>query len=364
MRNFSFSNNERRNIENKLKKLRENKINPDDVVLNAAAIQDQLLIDMGLKKKKNVPFKKKPKAETENNQSSLPKMLTKIINKNLDNEKEQTIIKRQKDFYNNLTFAQKVGLKEITKMPLSINEWKKLESQSLNRNDHTSNCPICLDSLSKRESLILSCSHVFHKFCIQNFEKFTNNKKCPICRCANYETKDYYKDKEYFIKISIIIIQKTFRGYYCRIMLYRNIFKHDMPKNKHLRSIYSPWKIKELTNKMCQIIEKKDQETKNIIKGLEKDLREIKKTSEKIKKEVNVKGDDKLFTDWNKILNMRKSDTCAICFCQLNKKDVYLLSCTHCFHKNCLDSFEKFDTYYEKRCPICRRDYEKRIHKF
>ena len=190
MKNYSY---ERRNIENKLKKLMQNKINPDDVVLNAAAIQDQMLIDMGLKKKKKLIVRKKVETSSENviginSNTLLPKMLTKIVNKNLDNEKEHTIIKRQKDFYNNLTFAQKIGLKEISKMPLSINEWRNLESQSLNRNDHTSNCPICLDSLSKRESLILSCSHVFHKFCIQNFEKFTNTKKCPICRCANYET--------------------------------------------------------------------------------------------------------------------------------------------------------------------------------
>jgi hypothetical protein len=122
---------------------------------------------------------------------------------------------------------------------------------------------------------------------------------------------------------------------------------------------------------MCAIIEKKGQETKVIISNLEKDLREIKKKTDGVRKEIKKENalinDDGLFTDWNKILNnvrQRKNDTCAICFCALDKKQVYLLNCTHCFHKNCLDSFEKFDTYYEKRCPICRGNYEKKEFKF
>ena len=36
------------------------------------------------------------------------------------------------------------------------------------------------------------------------------------------------------------------------------------------------------------------------------------------------------------------------------------MDCTHCFHKNCLDSFERFDPYYIKRCPICRANYTKK----
>jgi hypothetical protein len=221
-----------------------------------------------------------------------------------------------------------------------------------------------LENLSKRESIILSCSHVFHKFCIQNFEKFTSTKKCPICRCSNYESKEYLKDKEYFINKNIILIQKLFRGYKLRIYLYRTIYKFDMPNNKHLRSIYSYWKIKELTNKMCSIIEKQDKETKTIINKLEKELTAINK-----KNKVDLKSEnlDSEFNNWSNIIETmkhKKHDNCAICFGQFEKKEVYILNCSHCFHKNCLDSFEKFDTYYEKRCPICRRNYKKKEFKF
>jgi hypothetical protein len=126
----------------------------------------------------------------------------------LENEKEKSVIDRQKEFLKNLFFAEKVRLKEIKKLPLSVNEWRKIENQSVNRNDHFSICAICLDSLSKRDTLILSCSHVFHKICISNFENFTQNKKCPICRFSNYESKDYHKDKEAYIQQKILVIQK------------------------------------------------------------------------------------------------------------------------------------------------------------
>ncbi|MCP4118340.1 MAG: hypothetical protein GY737_23655 [Desulfobacteraceae bacterium] len=42
-------------------------------------------------------------------------------------------------------------------------------------------------------SVLLSCSHVFHKDCIQSFEKFSlqSETTCPICRAAEYETTVY-----------------------------------------------------------------------------------------------------------------------------------------------------------------------------
>ncbi len=52
-----------------------------------------------------------------------------------------------------------------------------------------------------------------------------------------------------------------------------------------------------------------------------------------------------------------------ICLCQLKDKEIYIMSCSHSFHKNFLDSFEKFDNYFEKRCPVCRRNYEKKEYK-
>ena len=139
-----------------------------------------------------------------------------------------------------------------------------------------------------------------------------------------------------------------------------------MPKNKHLRSIYSLWKIKELTDKMCLAIEKKNIETKKVIDAIQKDALEMKKLEDKIKREIKIKDEqvkEKENTDWNYVMGKmieRENEICAICFCSFAKKSLFLLDCTHCFHKNCLESFEKFDVYYENRCPICRRNYKKK----
>ena len=59
-------------------------------------------------------------------------------------------------------------------------------------------------------------------------------------------------------------------------------------------------------------------------------------------------------------MEQRDQQVCAICLCELKNKSLYVLDCTHCFHKNCLDSFERFDPYYIKRCPICRASYTKK----
>ena len=47
------------------------------------------------------------------------------------------------------------------------------------RTCHTSTtvCPICLDSLTDRDTNQLPCGHTFHSKCIM-----TNNSACPMCR--------------------------------------------------------------------------------------------------------------------------------------------------------------------------------------
>lgn len=37
--------------------------------------------------------------------------------------------------------------------------------------------------------VLLSCSHVFHRACLQSFETFSGRKCCPLCRKRQYETR-------------------------------------------------------------------------------------------------------------------------------------------------------------------------------
>jgi hypothetical protein len=142
-------------IDAQYERLKNIKANPNDIILNAAAIQDQLLIDMGLKKplkRKNMP----KKHETEDNNLNLLTLKK--------GEDKAEIFNRRKKFLMNLTFAERVGIKELDKkVPLSLGEWQDVEDKTLQREDHKSSCPICLDALNKRPTLLLSCSHIFHK---------------------------------------------------------------------------------------------------------------------------------------------------------------------------------------------------------
>lgn len=167
-------------IENQLEMLKNTKADPNNIILNAAAFQQDLVKEMGLFKK-NLNFKNKIKNQSKQKQSEInldiannnnnnindedkiALFLPKIINKTINDEKDSHIIMRRKEFLSGLSLAQKIGLREIPKMPLSLQEWKNIEAKTVGRSDHTSSCPICLEALAKRETMILSCSHIFHK---------------------------------------------------------------------------------------------------------------------------------------------------------------------------------------------------------
>ena len=359
---------EKKRINNQINSLKNKKIDPNNIVLNAAAFQDQLSQKFGInlnkyrKVSKKFIINSKPKSCISNNNKK--SAINELYSKK-DTDKE--ILNRNKKFLSKLTFCEKVGLQKIKKFPLSLEEWKQVEAKTIKREDFKGDCPICMEKLSNRESVILSCSHVFHKVCLKNFEKYSSVTKCPLCRCERYECKTYTKDKQYFVKKSIDIIQRNLRGYLTRYKLYKKIFKNNMPKSKRLRNLYSYWKMRDLTDKMMKEIERQNkinQEFFNdVLKEHEELIRIENKEKEMMEKNNKKKGQDKNQTDWNNIVNKmenRNNNTCAICLCEFKNKPLYVLDCTHCFHKNCLDSFERFDPYYVKRCPICRSNYTKK----
>lgn len=356
--NFKY---EKKLVTYQLNSLKTKKVDPNNIVLNAAAFQDQLLQKYGMSfgkkcKKVHYSIKAKSKKEKEEKLNLIEQIKTK-------KETEKEILKRNKDFISKLTFAEKVGIKPIKQFPLSVDQWRKIEKETVKREVFKGECPICLDKLASRESVILSCSHVFHKVCLHNFEKFSSVTKCPLCRCERYECKTYTKDKEYYVEKCVIIIQQNYRGYSLRYSLYIKVFKNDMPKNKHLRSIYSYWKMKEITKMMCDAINKQNKINQKLLEDVEREHEELIKLENKNKALMEKRNKEMGITNWDNIMDkmkQRHNEVCAICFCNYGNKPLYILDCSHCFHKNCLDSFERFDPYYIKRCPICRQNYKKK----
>ena len=351
---------EKKRINYQINQLKTKKIDPNNIVLNAAAFQDQISQKFGINiKKPRITSKKfiinsKPRSSLANKKAIISELYSKK-----DTEKE--ILNRNKKFLSKLTFAEKVGLKKIKNFPLSLEEWKQVELKTIKREDFKGDCPICMEKLSSRESLILSCSHVFHKICLKNFEHYSQVSKCPLCRCERYECKTYTKDKEYFVKKSVDIIQRNLRGYLTRYKMYKKIFKYNMPKCKRLRNLYSYWKMRDLTDKMMKEIERQNKINEELFNDVLKEHQELIRMENK-ERQLEEKSKKKEEKNWNNIVNkMEKRDhTCAICLCEFKNKSLYVLDCSHCFHKNCLDSFERFDPYYIKRCPICRANYTKK----
>ena len=352
---------EKKRINYQINSLKNKKIDPNNIVLNAAAFQDQISQKFGInlnkyrKVSKKFFINSKPKSCISNNKKTA---INELYSKK-DTDKE--ILNRNKKFLSKLTFCEKVGLQKIKNFPLSLEEWKQVEAKTFKREDFKGDCPICMDKLSNRESVILSCSHVFHKICLKNFEHYSQVSKCPLCRCERYECKTYTKDKEYFVKKSVDIIQRNLRGYLTRYKMYKKIFKYNMPKCKRLRNLYSYWKMRDLTDKMMKEIERQNKINEELFNDVLKEHQELIRMENK-ERQLEEKSKKKEEKNWNNIVNkMEKRDhTCAICLCEFKNKSLYVLDCSHCFHKNCLDSFERFDPYYIKRCPICRANYTKK----
>lgn len=71
------------------------------------------------------------------------------------------------------TMAQKLGLVPNDRKALSQEEWKEVKAQAKLRGDfENSSCAICCQEFKDTPQLLLSCSHSFHRHCIEYFERY------------------------------------------------------------------------------------------------------------------------------------------------------------------------------------------------
>lgn len=79
------------------------------------------------------------------------------------------------------TLAEKYGLIPTANSArkLSSDEWEKLKEASGDRGDQLI-CPICQDEFKAEDQVLLSCSHTFHRRCLESYERYVNRKACPL----------------------------------------------------------------------------------------------------------------------------------------------------------------------------------------
>lgn len=331
----------------------------------------------------------KAKSKSSQEVPNVLKEYENIIKKTELNEQKNIQAKLYK-YIKKLTLAQRLGIVEKPPQPLTNDDWGKIEEASKKREgDHS--CPICLEGFkTPNNQIILSCSHVFHKTCLANFEKFTNARVCPLCRRQDYEKKNFDQGFMTYLTSQVIKVQKVFRGYNSRRKLYAELAKTYKASSTRFRRRLLAYKLQVLNEKMSKKVRTRQKETEKLIVEIDKNLDDKnnvmdklveiqnlhRQTQENIRealpnavlnqvaskdRETNV--DIKSNQAWQeayKVACLRNEKSCAICFNELNNgKKLFLLNCTHVFHSSCLLSFEYYALLNKHCCPVCRSDYKK-----
>eukprot|EP00770_Monocercomonoides_exilis_P003015 MONOS_2997.1-p1 / transcript=MONOS_2997.1 / gene=MONOS_2997 / organism=Monocercomonoides_exilis_PA203 / gene_product=RING finger protein 32 / transcript_product=RING finger protein 32 / location=Mono_scaffold00066:87305-88946(-) / protein_length=379 / sequence_SO=supercontig / SO=protein_coding / is_pseudo=false len=96
-------------------------------------------------------------------------------------------------------------------------KWNEVHEKAAERDDRM--CGICRENYgTEDDQILLPCSHMFHKHCLDTFEKFSGTSQCPICRKENeYKERLHIHDGlEKLRNESAIKIQSLWRGYRVR----------------------------------------------------------------------------------------------------------------------------------------------------
>ncbi|XP_051008181.1 RING finger protein 32 [Acomys russatus] len=353
-----------------------------NLAVTAVALQDHILHDLQLGHLSVADPCKTKVQKNENKSKSLKRNATAIIDTGLRKTTEGPKVEDPEKEYvldptpPPLTLAQKLGLLAPPPLPLSSDEWERVKQRSLLQGDSTQPCPICKEEFELHPQVLLSCSHVFHKACLQAFEKFTNKKTCPLCRKSQYQTRVIHDGARLFRVKCATRIQAYWRGYIVR-KWYRNLRKIIPPTDTKLRRQFFEEKFTEISQRiLCSYNINVDELFSEIDLCLAVNRSILQQLDERCGHEITEE-------DWEKIQVQaahREIYECSICLTPLSlhgdcrqaavgtsnqrPRETVLLSCAHLFHHACLLALEEFslgDNVPFHICPLCRSSYQKKI---
>eukprot|EP01065_Artemidia_motanka_P002664 TRINITY_DN1125_c2_g2_i1.p1 TRINITY_DN1125_c2_g2~~TRINITY_DN1125_c2_g2_i1.p1 ORF type:complete len:478 (+),score=59.09 TRINITY_DN1125_c2_g2_i1:72-1505(+) len=258
------------------------------------------------------------------------------------------------------TLAQKMGLVPGLPPKMTDEDWQRVDGESRRRGDSARPCAICHEPFGLGEQVILSCSHVFHRDCMQAFERFQRSGKgsgiaaCPLCRRKDYEKQAHTGGLDVCREVSVRTIQRVWRGHKGR-MRHRDVKLEKDPVYRRDRQLAV---VTGISDHELAAAQERESEIDQLFIKLD-DERTAART---------------LDVDWEKArsqLLQRGLDNCAICLGSLlpdptskaddiNARESVLLSCSHAFHAPCLFSFEEYERCAHataQRCPVCRSLY-------
>uniref|UniRef100_A0A3B3BDY8 Ring finger protein 32 n=1 Tax=Oryzias melastigma TaxID=30732 RepID=A0A3B3BDY8_ORYME len=236
-----------------------------------------------------------------------------------------------------LTLAQKLGLVASPKERLTEEDWIEVKKRSLLR----------------EESVLLSCSHVFHRTCLQAFERFSGRKRCPICRREQYETRVIHDAARLFRH------QCAIRD--CRYVAVPPLFPHLLLRLQELNDSFVRY---------CHT------DTEDFLRDIDRSLSSSRQVFQQLERK---RASEPQENNWDQIKTQvfqRGVWDCPICLTglkdtsfprtsgfspHLHLRPTLLLSCSHLFHQLCLEAFEAFTAERRPTCPLCRSPYHKKL---
>ncbi|ESO93624.1 hypothetical protein LOTGIDRAFT_161737 [Lottia gigantea] len=326
------------------------------VILTAVALQDHWVRTLALGK----TFGPRKIGIGPAAKSKQKKEIKSVVDTGNRVKKDNVKVKKEEEFVLDikpppLTLAQKFGLVDAPKQLLTEAEWNGVKIKSNIREDSKQPCVICKEDFGLQQQVLLSCSHVFHRACLQAFEKYTGKKTCPMCRHKQYQSRVIHEGSKQYRLTCATKIQAVWRGYVVRCW-YKNFRLSVPPTDPKLRRKFFEEKLQDITDRMVKSC---DFSLHGFLQEMDQSLEASRNVFKNFDAMFNILSEQ----DWEEVqlkAVLRADTDCPICLQDL--APTVLLSCSHVFHDMCLCTLEKLtEGDLRNNCPVCRAVYQKKI---
>eukprot|EP00038_Savillea_parva_P025193 m.46608 g.46608 ORF g.46608 m.46608 type:complete len:532 (+) comp6785_c0_seq1:326-1921(+) len=259
------------------------------------------------------------------------------------------------------TLAQRLQLVPAPAEPLTEAAWAACKQKALDRGDGTSQpCAICLQPFGSSRQVLLSCTHVFHYYCLRSYERHTDKTCCPVCRLEQYQGLEITEGARHHRIVSATLIQAAWRGHIVRQRLEA---QGRLPRCTALPRTQR--RLTATTNRLAQSVENRAGMVDRFLAELDASSARCKAVISDAHRRVVLRPLPD--TEWVKIeqharANGRFEGDCAICyqtFASDRDNPSTLLSCGHVLHRVCLEALERYAFSELPTCPCCRSTYRK-----